>query len=315
MRFHLNFEPKSSEFKLDHSKSCFLIGSCFSDNIGEKLKERKFKIISNPNGNLFNPFSIHTALQHLFQKNEIDSNFFIQRDSMHYSYFHHSSVNANSQKTLIEKIQTIKEESKSFLQSCDYLFITFGTAYYFQLISHNIIVANCHKQASSNFEKRLAKPEDIVKDYQILIKELKSFNPNLKIVFTVSPVKHLKDGIVENTLSKSTLILAIHQLVSEIKDCFYFPAYELVTDDLRDYRFYKEDLAHPNQQAIDYVWEKFSDTFFDAKTLELNHKIHKLQLALNHRKMQENQAESEKLNDFILKQKEEIKKLAPEIEF
>jgi hypothetical protein len=315
MRFHLNYTPVTSDFKINHASSTFLIGSCFSENIGEKLKHRKFNIRSNPNGNLFNPFSIQTALLQLIQDEKINSKIFLQRDSTYYSFLHHSSVNASAGKELITKINSMTEKSASFLKSCHYLFITFGSAYYYHHKTLNCTVANCHKQSALTFEKRLAKTNEIVHEYRSLIKKLNVFNPALKIIFTVSPVKHLKDGVIENNLSKSTLLLAVHQLVSENTNCFYFPAYELVNDDLRDYRFYKEDLAHPNQQAIDYVWDKFSDCYFSPKTKQINEEIYKLQLALNHRKMEENEAESEKLNEFLRKQKEEIKKLAPEIEF
>jgi hypothetical protein len=315
MRFHLNYTPVTSDFKINHASSTFLIGSCFSENIGEKLKDRKFNIRSNPNGNLFNPFSIQTALLQLIQDEKINSKIFLQRDSTYYSFLHHSSVNASAEKELITKINSMTEKSASFLKSCHYLFITFGSACYYHHKTLNCTVANCHKQSALTFEKRLAKTDEIVQEYRSLIKKLNVFNPALKIIFTVSPVKHLKDGVIENNLSKSTLLLAVHQLVSENTNCFYFPAYELVNDDLRDYRFYKEDLAHPNQQAIDYVWDKFSDCYFSPKTKQINEEFYKLQLALNHRKMEENEAESEKLNEFLRKQKEEIKKLAPEIEF
>lgn len=315
MRFHLNYTPVTSEFKIDHASSSFLIGSCFSENIGEKLKDRKFNIRSNPNGNLFNPFSIQTALLQLIQDEKINSKIFLQRDNTYYSFLHHSSVNASTEKELITKINSITEESASFLKSCQYLFITFGSAYYYHHKTLNCTVANCHKQSAVTFEKRLAKTDEIVQEYLSLIKKLNVVIPALKIIFTVSPVKHLKDGVIENNLSKSTLLLAVHQLVSENTNCYYFPAYELVNDDLRDYRFYKEDLAHPNQQAIDYVWDKFSDCYFSERTKALNEQIVKLLLAFKHRKMQGNEAESRKLADFIVKQKEEIKNVYPEIEF
>jgi len=315
MRFHLNYTPAASEFKIDHANSSFLIGSCFSENIGEKLKDRKFNIQSNPNGNLFNPFSIQTSLLALIQDAKTNELNFLQRDHRYYSYQHHSSINASSEAELIEKINKINHECHTFLKSGHFLFITFGSAYYYRHKTLNCTVANCHKQSANTFEKQLAKPEEIVQVYQSLIKKLNVFNPALKIIFTVSPVKHLKDGVIENNLSKSTLLLAVHQLVSENTNCYYFPAYELVNDDLRDYRFFKEDLAHPNQQAIDYVWDKFSDCYFSDRTKDLNEKIHKLHLAMTHRKMQENELESQKLMDFIRIQKEEIKKLYPEIEF
>ena len=176
------------------------------------------------------------------------------------------------------------------------------------------MVANCHKQPQQIFEKNILAVNEIVSAYSGLIKKLQSFNQKLKIIFTVSPVKYLKDGVIENNLSKSVLTIAIHELIKQHKSCYYFPAYELVNDDLRDYRFYKEDLAHPNDLAINYVWEKFSDTCFNQKTILLNKEINKLNLALNHKEMNTGSLEQKKLQDFISKQKEEIKKADPTIE-
>ncbi|MEI8137654.1 MAG: GSCFA domain-containing protein, partial [Bacteroidota bacterium] len=152
-------------------------------------------------------------------------------------------------------------------------------------------------------------------NYSSLIEKFKDFNPKLKIIFTVSPVKYLKDGLIENNLSKSILLLAIHELLKETKNCFYFPAFELVNDDLRDYRFYKEDLAHPNDLAVNYVWEKFSAACFDEKTVATNKLINNLNLVLNHREMTVSKEEESKLQNYIAKQKEELKKINSEIEF
>lgn len=315
MKFHLNYTPKKFDFEIDHKQNLFLIGSCFSENIGGLLEQHKFKAYSNPNGILFNPASIHQNLTDILNLKDLSDNFILSRDGLYYSYLHHTSVNAATTKELKENINHTTKEANARLKESDLLILTFGTAFFYHHLTSGQVVANCHKQPQQIFEKNLLAPNEIVSAYTGLIKKIQAFNPKLKIIFTVSPVKYLKDGVVENNLSKSALILSIHELIKQNKNCYYFPAYELVNDDLRDYRFYKEDLAHPNEMAINYVWEKFSESCFNETTIALNHQIHKLNLALNHRQMSVGSQEQQKLQDFIAKQKEELKKLDPTIEF
>ena len=306
MKFHLDHIPAKPGFEIDHASKVFLTGSCFSENIGRLLQEHKFKTYANPSGILFNPVSIYHTLKNSIQLNTFDEKYLLNRGDLFLSYLHHSSVNSTDKNALTAKINAENETAHAFLKTADHLIITFGSAYFYEHINLNAAVANCHKQAGSLFEKTLPDANDIVCMYAELVKELQRFNPSLKLIFTVSPVKHLKDGLVENNLSKATLILSIHKLTGLFDNCFYFPAYELVNDDLRDYRFYKEDLAHPNEQAIDYVWQKFSGCFFNADTLQLNQKINRLNLAMSHRDMHGNIEESQKLQEFIARQKEEI---------
>lgn len=315
MKFHLNYTPAKFDFEIGHKQNLFLLGSCFSENIGNLLTEHKFKTYSNPNGILFNPASIHQNLTDILNLKKLSDNFILSHSGLYYSYLHHSSVNAGTAEELKEKINYETKKANDHLKQTDFLIITFGTAFFYHHLTSGQVVANCHKQPQQIFEKNLLAPNEIVSAYLGLIKKLQIFNPKLKIIFTVSPVKYLKDGIVENNLSKSALTVAIHELIKQLKNCYYFPAYELVNDDLRDYRFYKEDLAHPNEMAINYIWEKFCETCFSEKTISLNNQIHKLNLALNHRQINNGSEEKKKLQDFIAKQKEEIKKLEPNIEF
>ncbi|MGZ3900640.1 MAG: GSCFA domain-containing protein [Bacteroidia bacterium] len=315
MKFHLNYNPAPSDFKINHKSKLFLIGSCFSENIGNLLSSNKFHSHSNPNGILFNPASIALALQNTITGENFDEEYSIERDGIFYSLLHHSSIHASSKKELADKINSLNKSAADFLKTSDLLIITFGTAFIYRHILLNKTVANCHKLPGAQFNKKLLQVEQVTKNYSTLIHQLQLFNPTLKIIFTVSPVKYLKDGLVENNLSKSVLLLSVHELVKRFANCSYFPAFELVNDDLRDYRFYKEDLAHPNEQAIDYVWRKFSDCYFNDETKALNTKINKLNLALQHKRMNENSQEVKKLEEFIEKQKEEIRKLNPVIQF
>lgn len=309
MRFHLNHTPEKPEFEIKHGEKLFLTGSCFSENIGWLLKEHKFTVINNPSGILFNPLSIYVQLNNSISNAKINPAQIIERGDEYFSYLHHSSVKAASTEALMNEINLATKLSYDFLKSANYLVITFGTAYYYQSKKLGTCVANCHKQPGNLFEKKLLSVNEIVETYTGLIAELQTLNPNLKIIFTVSPVKYLKDGVVENNISKSTLLLATHELVKNNSNCFYFPAFELVNDDLRDYRFYKEDLAHPNEQAINYVWEKFSYAFFSETTQKLNEKLKKLNTARNHRLLHNNTTEVEKFKKHIAELETEINEM------
>lgn len=305
MKFHLDYTPKKSSFLIDHSKRILLTGSCFSENIGDKLNEYKFETLVNPDGILFNPSSIANSLQNIILNQKEFDPFIIQRDGRFYSFLHHSYFSEQKREDLLSRIKIQTEVSNQFLKNADYLIITLGTAYVYKHKSLNKTVANCHKQPQQVFDKKLLKVEQIVSNYCRLIEHLQLFNPELRIVFTVSPVKHLRDGVEENALSKSVLLLSVHELVAKFSNCSYFPSYELVTDDLRDYRFYKKDMAHPNDLAVEYVWNKFSETFFSNDTRVLNEKILKLNTALNH-KVSVSSDEGKKLEDFISRQKKLI---------
>jgi hypothetical protein len=285
MKFHLNFIPDPSPFKIDHQSKILLCGSCFSDNIGEKLNDHGFPVSINPLGIFFNPVSLAESLLATMDNTPAEEGFFVKRDSAFVSYLHHSRIWSEDKEGLAKLITAKRRETEAFLKEAGYLVITFGTAYSYVLRDQQKVVANCHKQPSDRFEKKLLTIEEIVELYEELVSRLSAYNPSLKIIFTVSPVKYIKDGVIRNTLSKSALCLAVNQLVSENPHCFYFPAYELVTDDLRDYRFYKEDLAHPNQLAIDYVWEKFSGCFFNEHTILKNTEIEKVNRQKAHRSL------------------------------
>ena len=315
MQFHLQYTPIKSSFEIKHQHQLFLIGSCFSENIHQKLIDLKFNSFSNPNGILFNPISIYQALNTAVNLPITQQAFIIKRDGLYYSFLHHTIINDSNSKILQQKIQEIEILKTEKLKSCHYLFITFGTAYYFLHKTLNIPVANCHKQAQQEFEKRKLSVNEIVETYHNLIHSLVKINPQLKIIFTVSPVKHLKDGLIENNLSKATLLLSVNEICNLHSNCFYFPAFELVNDDLRDYRFYKQDMAHPNEQAIDYVWEKFSDCYFNSDTKKINEEIEKLNSFIHHRHLHPTAKVEQDASNFILKQKEIIQKLYPQIQF
>ena len=283
MQFHLGFKPEVSQKKITHQDGVLLIGSCFSEHIGNYLSDLKFNVESNPFGIVFNPKSIEISLNRIIEKIYFNEDDVFEKEGIWFSLEAHSSVFSTTKFDLIEKLNTTIDEWNSKLTSTSFLMITVGSAFAYKSIQQNKVVANCHKLPQSIFDKLLLETQDIVLAYQILIDKLKLHYPKLNILFTVSPVKHLRDGVVENNLSKSILIQSVHNIIKNNSNCIYFPAYELVNDDLRDYRFYESDMAHPNLQAINYVWKKFSEVFFNDKTISINEKVNQIHQAYNHK--------------------------------
>ena len=315
MKFHLNFNPNKADIPIKHHHKLICIGSCFTENIGNWLADLKYQCLINPNGIIFNPASICQSINHALDSNAIQEETFLLREHQYFSYLHHSKIKAASAEELKSTIAQTNTQMKDRLSDADFLFITLGSAYAYHHKKLGIIVANCHKQNQAEFEKKLLTVNEIVQGFKNCIEAIQKLNPKIKCIFTVSPVKHLKDGIIENNRSKATLLLAVHQLTEALNQCDYFPAYELVNDDLRDYRFYKSDLAHPNQQAIAYIQEKFADCYFDEPTKKLIHEITKLINYLNHKNLHGQAMADENQDSYIQQQKALIKQLYPEIQF
>ncbi len=252
-------------FHIGYEDTLFFIGSCFSDHIGAFFSKYKFQTLANPFGTLFNPKSISDNLNRVIDQRKISEDFIYFFNDQYISFSHQGKIADPDKKELIQKIGIIDSKTFQHLRECTYLFITLGTSYCYRFIKNNMIVANCHKIPNCQFEKLRLTVDEIVDDYKILIDKIKKINPSIKIIFTVSPVRHLSDGFHENQVSKSILHVAIDQLVDE-STVFYFPAYELFMDDLRDYRFYGSDLTHPGENGIQYVEEMIRKTFFVPET-------------------------------------------------
>jgi hypothetical protein len=294
-----------------------MIGSCFAENIGEKLSDSKFDCLVNPNGILFNPISIATALTSYINPEKYHYRTGIN-NGLHFSYDHHGAYSYSTKAELEAEIKSSLEKAHSFLKDARCLIITFGSAYVYRLLTSAEIVANCHKLPQNNFMKDLLRVDDIIGVYTQLVNTLRDFNPSLKIIFTISPVKYLRDGIINNNLSKAILIQSVHNMVSATSNpqstlLNYFPAYELVTDDLRDYRFYKDDMAHPNEQAINYVWEKFSETYFEENTKKINEKINDIRNAASHRPIHHHSDAHQQFKRTYLQKCEQLEKEFPGI--
>lgn len=287
MRFHLDLETGISPAGIQHQQKLLLMGSCFTEHIGKRLRDLKFDCSSNPFGIVFNPESMLQALTCLLENKPFGESGLIEQQGSWLSLETHTSFNRSSKEELLAQLNAVVAEWHERLRTADWLLLTFGSAFCYEHREQKRIVANCHKLPAKQFTKKMAGPSTIIASYNALLKSLRSFNPALKVILTVSPVKHLRDGVVENNLSKAALILAAHGIVNTNDHCYYFPAYELVSDDLRDYRFYEADMAHPNQQAIDYVWQKFSGSWFDPATRSLLDRLSALNTAFRHRPIQE----------------------------
>lgn len=288
MMFHLDFKPKKSSQHIKHQEEILFMGSCFSEHIAHKLEQLHFSVNTNAFGIVFNPISIAQSLQRIITKTYFNESDVFEKNDLWFCLETHSAICGTTKQELLETLNNIINDWHLKLKNAEWLIITMGSAYGYKHIESQKIVANCHKLPQNHFEKILLNTETITNAYSKLIQDVHQINPNLKMIFTVSPVKHLRDGLTENSLSKATLISAVHQIIQTNTACFYFPAYELVTDDLRDYRFYKEDMAHPNLQAIDYVWQKFSEVYFNNETTQLNKELHEINLAKTHKPLHAN---------------------------
>ncbi len=300
-RTEINIEP--FDFKITHESKIATLGSCFADNIAEKLAYYRFDILQNPFGVLYNPASIANAIQLVFSKKIFTESDLIFHDGAFHSLFHHGDFSHEDAQICVEQINSALLRTETFLRETNTVILTFGTAFVYRHKERDVIVANCHKIPQSEFERFRLTVDEAAKEIARAVKYLKLLNENVRVVLTVSPVRHWKDGAAENQRSKATLILAIDKILRECSDVYYFPSYELVTDDLRDYRFYEADLLHPNKQAVEYIWEKFSEAFFDEETKRLLPRIEKIVKSLNHKPRN---PESERHKKFLEKLQNEI---------
>lgn len=283
MQWTTSFEIPSAEPKIDHQSILFSIGSCFSTIIGEKLQVRKFHLLNNPFGILFNPVSICKAMGDAILDIPMNTDMVLIRDGLNLHFDMHSDIAAYSKDSLAKLIQKRQQVTKANLEKASHVIITFGTSWVYTYGDSDQIVANCHKQPASLFKKRLLRMEEILNAFSHFHESLKKINPQVQVILTLSPVRHIKDGLPENQVSKSMLRLACHELSHSHSDIHYFPSYEIQMDELRDYRFYKEDLVHPTQQAEDYIWEKFKKTWVNPAIFPIIEEIESIIRDLSHR--------------------------------
>ncbi|HET7119486.1 MAG TPA: GSCFA domain-containing protein [Hanamia sp.] len=311
MEFFLQFKIRDYPFKISYQDKILFIGSCFSEEIGYKLKELKLDILQNPNGILYDPLSISDSLFSYIENKSFDEKNLFQLNGLWHSWKHHSSFSGTDKTEVLNKIYESQLHAHAFLKQAKFLIITLGTAFNYQLKINNENVANCHKAPTDYFEKKLIPTNEIISEILSILTAVEIFNPDLKIVFTVSPVKHIRDGVVENNRSKARLIEVSHSVCDQKQNVFYFPSYELVTDILRDYRFYKSDLVHPNETAVNYVFEKFCDSFFSDDSRKIMKEIKKIITAINHKPFLKHSEAHQKFITGELKKIQEIEKDYP----
>ena len=303
--------------QINHKQQLIVLGSCFAENIGQRIKQLQFKANINPFGILYNPLSIATAIEQILNfKTYSESDLFEYKGCWH-SYMHHGCFSSHDKTTTLENInQRLQEAQQQLSKSAEWLILTFGTAYVYTLKDNNKIVSNCHKLPERQFNRRMLDVDEIVTTYKHLLEKLRVKQPQLKVLFTVSPIRHIRDGLHANQLSKSTLLLAIDKLCKMQPELnIYFPSYEIMIDELRDYRFYADDLVHPSNLAIEYIWQRFSTLFFSSDTKNIMHECEKIDKLLQHRPLFPTSDEYKSfLRQTVLKI-EQLKRKYPYLEF
>ena len=314
MQFFTEIQIPEFQWKMDYSKSMMFFGSCFSENIGQRLIDLKFKVDMNPFGILYNPESIANSLKIIIENRIFTENDLFCDQGIWNSFYHHSRFSDVDQQATLGKINNRILSSNEFLKKADFLVITFGTAWVYELVKTGQIVSNCHKIPASEFKRFRLEVSDITNVYVELLEQIWKFNPGLKVIFTVSPIRHWKDGAVENQVSKATLLLAIDLLVSRFgrQKCNYFPSYELMMDELRDYRFYAEDMLHLSPVAVDYIFERFCQVAVTEESLKVSKEVVKILKASMHRPFNNSTSEH---NKFIQANLLEIDKLTERFPF
>ncbi|MBO5250934.1 MAG: GSCFA domain-containing protein [Bacteroidaceae bacterium] len=302
MDFRTQVKLPEKRTEIQHSESIMLFGSCFAENIGNMLLENKFQCDVNPFGVLYNPLSISKALQQIIEGKHYTASDLFEANGAWHSWMHHSAFSHIVAEECLLGINARLERAVSTLKYVDWLFITWGTAYVYALQETGEIVGNCHKQPDRLFTRKLLTVSDVVQTWNKLLEQLYQVNPHVKLLFTVSPIRHVKDGMHGNQLSKSTLLLAVNELCERWDNCYYFPSYEIMLDELRDYRFYAEDMVHLSPLAIKYIWKCFSDAYFSETTCAVMKEWESIRKGLEHKPFNsETEAYRNFLSQIVLK--------------
>lgn len=303
----------NSQFKIEYNACILSIGSCFAENIGSKLDNACFKVDINPFGVQFNPLSIADNLNRLAEGilfSETDLN---EKSGLHFSFAHSTLFSKTSKTETLDGINQRFSNAVNQLKSADVLLITFGTAWVYEYVETSEIVNNCHKIEASKFKRYRLEISQIVEVYKNLFAKINLINPKLEIIFSVSPVRHWKDGAHENTLSKSILHLSISELQSQFNNVHYFPAYEILIDELRDYRYFADDMCHPSDLAVEYIWNAFTQTYLTSTTQAVKKEIESFQSRLNHRSINPGSDEDKLFKAETLRIFKQLKQKYPDI--
>ncbi|HUQ66934.1 MAG TPA: GSCFA domain-containing protein, partial [Flavitalea sp.] len=274
------------EVKIDYRHKIMLVGSCFTEHIGDRLADLKFRILQNPNGIVFDPSTVASSVTSYIENKKYCGDELIQLNELWQSWQHHGRYSGISKDEVLQVINQSQQEAHTFLQDAKWLIITLGTSFSYRLTNGSVPVANCHRAPSQWFDKHMMTIDETITVLDTMLYRLFKFNPDINIIFTVSPVRHIRDGIIDNNRSKARLLEAVHHLVNKFSRLHYFPSYELVIDVLRDYRFYDIDLVHPNYQATSFVIEQFIGHYVNESSVTLLNEIEKIVIARRHKSFQ-----------------------------
>jgi len=291
MQLQTNIHINPFECKLRHANKILMLGSCFATNIGERLADAKFNVCINPFGVIYNPASIANGIKILLENRSFTENDLLLHNGLYYSFSFHSSFSGVEKQSVLDKMNMAKSRGHEFIKNAENILLTFGSSTAYRHVMTNEIVANCHKLPSCEFEKIDLDIAEIVKLTNATIHNIREINSKVNFIFTVSPIRYLTIGEHGNQLSKSRLLLAINEICNANSRCYYFPAYEIMMDELRDYRFYADDMLHPATLAIDYIWQQFANVAIADESLVIMEEIKKIQAAKMHRPFNPNSAE------------------------
>lgn len=283
MKFRTNIQLQKERNQIDYTSKLLLIGSCFSENISKKLAYFKFQTYSNPFGILFNPIATENLITNAINKKEYSEKDIFYLNERWHCFDAHSDLSAANKNELLQNLNGEIKSTNKRINESTHIIITLGTAWAYRFIEADAIVGNCHKVPQKKFLKELLTVEEILASLENICTLIKDVNPTVSIIFTVSPVRHLKDGFVENSQSKAHLLAAIHQLTDKKNQLYYFPSFEIMMDDLREYRFYNSDMIHPNETAINYIWKQFQLVWIDENSTSIMKEVDTIQKGLTHK--------------------------------
>ena len=315
MNLQTKITVAAPDFLIDYNSRLMMLGSCFAENMGSKFSYYKFDVDVNPCGIIYNPLSVANVLRLIVEGKHFEKSDLRQVGGKWVSLYHHGAFSSTDPDECLRRINDRLTKATGELRTLDLLVITWGTAWVYRYTRENIVVSNCHKIPSQEFERSRLSVEDIVKEYLVLIGRLREINPGLRILFTVSPIRHWKDGAHGNQLSKATLLLAIDRLREELQHVYYFPAYEIVLDELRDYRFYADDMLHMSGFTVDYIWERFLYSFISPEVLGLMNQIGRVNKGVAHRPFDPQSEEYHRLVKKMLAEIAMISRSYPMIDF
>ncbi len=315
MELRTTFSITPSQKKITYDKPVIFIGSCFATLIGQRFEAGHLPVLINPSGTVYNPVSVSNTLDMITAKTICTVKDLFNNNGTWLSFNHYTDFSSDDPEKLLKTINDRSKKANDIFSKACFLFVTFGTARIYRLNETGKVVSNCHKLPAKYFTHDLLGVNDIVDIWNFQLDKLKSLFPELKVVFTISPVRHWKDGAHGNQISKSVLFLAVEELLDHPSKPDYFPAYELVMDDLRDYRFYDEDMLHPSSAAAEYIWNAFSDCYFNDETRDLYKEILKITRAANHRIHSDSGRNLKEFAETMLKKINNILSRKPSIDF